>query len=212
MVHHRPHGPAVLPRRPGYLCVRPQNPQMPLNSLPELVESPRLLIRVAKPGDGAAFNEAILASLPDLAPWLGWVTPPPTLEQSEFNCRRAYARFLLNEDLMVFFFDRDSGALVGGSGLHGADWTNRKFEVGYWARSGYGGQGLMTEGVRALSDYALHELGANRVFLTCDDRNVRSWRLAERAGFTLEGLMVNERLNLQGQLRNTRVYARTPAA
>lgn len=94
---------------------------MPLSLLPEQLESPRLLIRVAKPGDGTVFNEAILGSLNDLAPWLGWVTPPPTLEQSEANCRRAYARYLLNEDLMVLFFAKDSGALVGGSGLHGAD-------------------------------------------------------------------------------------------
>lgn len=184
---------------------------MPLNELPEQLESPRLLIRVAKPGDGQAFNSAILESQRDLAPWLGWVTPPPTLEQSEFNCRRAYARYLLNEDLMVFFFDKQSGALIGGSGLHGADWSTRKFEVGYWSRTGFGGKGLITEGVRALSDYALHELGANRVFLTCDDKNIRSWRLAERAGFQLEGVMVNERLNLQGQLRSTRVYGRTVA-
>lgn len=70
---------------------------------------------------------------------------------------------------------------------------------------------MVTEGVRALSDYALRELGAHRVFLTCDDKNVRSWKLAERAGFKLEGILVNERLNLQGQLRNTRTYARTTA-
>lgn len=185
---------------------------MPLNVLPEQLESPRLLIRVARPGDGAVFNEAILDSLAELAPWLGWVTPPPTLEQSEFSCRRAYARYLLNEDLMVFFFAKESGALIGGSGLHGADWTARKFEVGYWCRTGHGGQGLVTEGVRALADHALDLLGAHRVFLTCDDRNVRSWRLAERAGFRLEGVMSNERLDLQGRLRNTRIYARTPAA
>ena len=158
------------------------------------------------------FNEAVLSSLPDLAPWLGWVTPPPTLEQSEFDCRRAYARYLLNEDLMALFFTQESGTLIGGSGLHRADWPTRKFEVGYWCRSGCGGKGLITEGVRALADHALKELGANRVFLTCDDANVRSWKLAERAGFKLEGIMRNERLNLQGQLRSTRLYARTPAA
>jgi RimJ/RimL family protein N-acetyltransferase len=191
--------------------LRPKNPPMPLNLLPEQLESPRLLIRVAKPGDGPAFNEAVVASLNDLAPWLGWVTPPPTVEQSEANCRRGYARYLLNEDLMVFFFEKNSGALVGGSGLHGPDWATRKFEVGYWCRTGYGGKGLITEGVRALSDYALNELGAARVFLTCDDKNTRSWKLAERAGFTLEGILVNERLNLRGELRNTRSYARTAA-
>lgn len=181
---------------------------MPSDFLPEQLDTERLHIRVAKPGDGAVFNEAILASLDDLSPWLGWVTPPPTLADSERNCRRAYARYLLNEDLMVFFFAKADGALVGGSGLHGADWGLRRFEMGYWCRSGYGGQGLISEGVRALADHALAELGAQRVFLTCDEQNLRSWKLAERVGFQLEGVLRKERLNLQGRLRNTRVYAR----
>jgi RimJ/RimL family protein N-acetyltransferase len=183
----------------------------PSNLLPEQLESERLLIRVAKPGDGAAFNAAIVRSLPELSPWLGWVTPAPTPEQSEWNCRKAYARFLVNEDLMAFFFLKDGGALIGGSGLHKADWSLRSFEMGYWCSSGFGGQGLMTEGVRALAEHALDVLRAKRVFLSTDELNTRSWRLAERAGFRLEGVLVNERLNLSGQPRNTRIYARTPA-
>lgn len=184
---------------------------MPLNHFREALESPRLWIRVARPGDGPAFNETIMESTKELAPWLGWVTPAPTLEQSENSCRRAYARFLMNEDLMVFLFDKGTGMLIGGSGLHGPDWSARKFEVGYWCRTGHGGHGLITEAVQTLSDYALRELAANRVFLSCDDQNVRSWKLAERAGFRLEGILIRERLNLQGHARNTRIYARTAA-
>jgi RimJ/RimL family protein N-acetyltransferase len=182
---------------------------MPLNNLPEQLESPRLVIRVARPGDGQVFNEAIRASLAELSPWLRWVTPPPTIEQSEHICRKAFARYLLNEDLMVLFFEKAAGVLVGGSGLHGVDWAARKFEVGFWGRTGHGGSGLITEGVRALCAHALRELGAHRLFLTCDENNMRSGKLAERAGFRLEGTMVNERLDLQGRLRNTRVYAMT---
>lgn len=182
-----------------------------LNQLPEQILTPRLLIRVAKPGDGLVFNQAIVESCAQLKTWLGWVSPAPTLEESEFSCRRAYARFLLNEDLMVFFFERESGTLIGGSGLHNANWRLRQFEVGYWCRNGWRGTGLMTEGVRALSDYALLELQANRVYLTTDNKNIASWKLAERCGFTLEGILRNERLNLQGELRDTRVYARISA-
>jgi RimJ/RimL family protein N-acetyltransferase len=177
-------------------------------SLPEQIESERLIIRVARPGDGAIFNAAILESIERLSPWLGWVTPAPTLEQSEASCRRAYARFLLNEDLMAFFFDKTSGYLVGGSGLHDADWELRHFEVGYWGHSNFSGHGLITEGVSALSDYALDHLNASRVFLTTDETNIASWRLAERAGFELEGILRNDRRNLSGGLRNTRVYSR----
>ncbi len=181
-----------------------------LSQLPENLESERLIVRVAKPGDGPVFNQAILESQPELAKWLAWVTPAPTLAESEFSCRRAYARFLLNEDLMAFFFLKDGGALVGGSGLHNANWSLRSFEVGYWGRTKFAGQGLIAEGVRCLADYALQELQAARVFLTTDEQNQASWRLAERAGFILEGTLRNERLNLQGTLRNTKVYSRIP--
>jgi RimJ/RimL family protein N-acetyltransferase len=179
--------------------------------LPERLETERLIIRVARPEDAAVFNAAILESRESLERWLGWVTPPPTLEDSLRDCKRAMARFLLNEDLMALFFLRDGGALVGGSGLHKANWTLRQFEVGYWGHPRHAGRGLMTEGVRALAEHALDELGASRVFLTVDDRNVASWRLAERAGFAYEGLLRNERFDLEGRLRDTRVYARVPA-
>jgi hypothetical protein len=81
------------------------------SSLPEQIETERLLVRVARPGDGRAFNAAIHRSLERLAPWLAWVTPPPTPEQSEASCCRAYARFLLNEDLMAIFIDKMSGSM-----------------------------------------------------------------------------------------------------
>lgn len=180
------------------------------DQLPETLQTERLLVRVARPGDGPMFNAAIVASHEHLRHWLGWVTPPPTLEASEASCRRAYARFLLNEDLMAFFIHRQTGELVGGSGLHHANWTLRQFEVGYWGHSGYLGSGLITEGVRALAEHALHTLRATRVYLTTDERNTASCRLAERAGFQLEGTLRNERLNLQGAMRNTRIYARVP--
>ena len=176
--------------------------------LPEQIESERLIIRVARPGDGAVFHEAITESLAQLAPWLCWVTPAPTPEDSEDSCCRAHERFLRNEDLMAFFFLKDGGTLVGGSGLHDADWDLRHFEVGYWGRSSFSGKGLITEGVRALADHALESLAASRVFLTTDTLNVASWKLAERAGFELEGILRNERWNLSGGLRDTRVYSR----
>ena len=178
------------------------------STLPEQIESERLIIRVARPGDGAVFHEAITESLAQLSPWLGWVTPAPAPEDSEASCRGAHERFLRNEDLMAFFFLKEGGKLVGGSGLHDADWDLRHFEVGYWGRSSYCGRGLMTEGVRALADHALDSLRATRVFLTTDTLNVASWKLAERAGFELEGILRNDRRSLSGGLRDTRVHSR----
>jgi RimJ/RimL family protein N-acetyltransferase len=181
------------------------------NTLPEQLLTERLLIRVAMPGDGQVYNAAVVESLPELAPWLQWASVAPTLDVSEKACRHAYGCFLLDEDLMAFFFDRTSGVLIGGGGLHKADWRLRKFEVGYWCRTGSGGRGLITEAVQCLSDYAMNDLRANRLVLTVDDRNIRSWRLAERTGFAYEGIHRNADLGPDGQLRHLRVYAKTAA-
>ena len=178
-----------------------------VDHLPEQLQSERLLIRVARPGDGPMLSDAIADSHAELAPWLGWVTPPPSPDEAEARCVAAHERFLRNEDLMAFFLAKETGELVGGSGLHKADWTLRQFEVGYWGRARFAGSGLMTEGVRALARHAIEVLGANRVFLTTDERNERSRRLAERAGFEFEGTLRRDRLDIEGKLRNTRVYA-----
>ena len=178
-----------------------------LDRLPERLHSERLLIRVARPGDGAMLAAAIADSHAELAPWLGWVSPPPTPDEAEARCLAAHERFERNEDLMALFLTKEGGELVGGSGLHKADWSLRQFEVGYWGRTRFAGSGLVTEGVRALARHAIDALGAHRVFLTTDERNLRSRALAERAGFEYEGTLRQDRLDLRGRLRNTRVYA-----
>jgi len=59
----------------------------------------------------------------------------------------------------------------------------------------------------ALARHPLDARGATRVFLATDERNERSRRLAERTGFEHEGTLRQDRLDLQGRLRDTRVYA-----
>jgi len=49
-----------------------------------------------------------------------------------------------------------------------------------------------------------------RVEIRCDAMNQRSRALAERAGFSLEGILKNECRNPQGGLRDTCVYACVP--
>ena len=59
---------------------------------------------------------------------------------------------------------------------------------------------------------AFDHLGARRVEIRMDDANVRSWQVAERAGFTLEALMRFDGVTPAGEPRSTRVYARVRGA
>ena len=66
----------------------------------------------------------------------------------------------------------------------------------------------MAEAVQALTRFAFDRLEARRVEIRMDAGNERSWRVAERAGFRLEGVLRGDSLTPAGELRDTRVYAR----
>ena len=187
-----------------------------LIEVPERIETERLVLRVPRRGDGPTVNAAVVASLIELQPWLPWAGAAPTVEESEATCRRQQGRFILREDIVMFMFLRDAdgreGELVGGTSLHRIDWALRRFEIGYWRKTGCAGRGYVTEAVRAMARMAFDHLGARRVEIRMDDANAPSWKVAERAGFTLEALMRFDANNPAGEPRSTRVYARVRGA
>ena len=187
-----------------------------LIDVPERIDTARLILRCPRRGDGAVVNPAVVASHAELDPWLPWATTLPSLAESEAHCRRQHARFILREDLVMLIFARDAsgteGELLGGTGLHRIDWALRRFEIGYWRKSGCEGRGVITEAVTAIARMAFDVLGARRVEIRMDDNNERSWKVAERAGFTLEALLRFDSATPGGEPRSTRVYARVRGA
>jgi RimJ/RimL family protein N-acetyltransferase len=180
-----------------------------LREVPTAFETARLIIRCPQPGDGAEMNTAVLESLEELRPWMPWAQTAPTVDESEASVRRGHARYLLREDLWLLLFLKGTQTLVGGSGLHRINWTVPKFEIGYWVRTRFAGQGYITEAVTGIADFAFATLGARRVEIRCDATNERSVAVARRAGFVLEGtLQCEARSHETGRLRDTLVFAR----
>lgn len=179
-----------------------------LLDFPDEIRSERLLIRAPRAGDGALLNASIVESLDELRPWMPWAQTCPTIEESEEVCRRAYLKFLAREDLMLLLFSPDMSTHIGGSGLHRIDWSTPRFEIGYWLRTSFCGQGLMTEAVGAITNFAFETLHAQRVEIHCDDLNLRSARVATRCGFALESIRRRDSRDHEGRLRDARVYVR----
>lgn len=170
----------------------------------------RLLIRMPKPGDGKAMFESINASLDELKPWLPFAHFKQTEEDVEINIREAHLKFLSREDLRLLVFLKNSGKLIASSGLHRINWEIPKFEIGYWMDSRYAGKGYMTEAVQGMTEFAAVELKAHRIEIRCDTQNVKSAAIPERLGFTLEGILRNDALEIGSttKLRDTSVYAK----
>jgi RimJ/RimL family protein N-acetyltransferase len=180
-----------------------------LLDVPERIVTERLELRAVTSGSGARVNEAIVESHAQLAPWMPWANPCPKPDDSEEWCRRAQARFIVRDDLQYhgYLLDR-SDTFVCSAGLFNLNWSVPRGEVGYWLRTRFTGQGYMTEAVNALCTMAFEKLAMQRIELRCNDRNLRSARVAERAGFQLEGVLRHQALSADGTLRDSRVYAR----
>jgi RimJ/RimL family protein N-acetyltransferase len=178
-----------------------------LFDLPDRLESERLILRSPMPGDGQVVHEAIVESWESLRRWMPWARERPTLEQSEEVARRARANFIARTDLPVALFLRDGTTYVGGSGLHRFDWSVPRFEIGYWVRRSFEGHGYVTEAVKTLTHFAFTALAAERVEIHCSHRNERSQRVAERAGYVLEGRLRNHGREVGGELRDTLIYS-----
>ncbi|SFM29792.1 Protein N-acetyltransferase, RimJ/RimL family [Paenibacillus sp. 1_12] len=179
-----------------------------LYSISESFESKRLLIRAPLWNDGVKVNEAVKESIEELRPWMPWAQNIPTMEESEIGIRQSRLKFLDRTDLRLLLILKGTDELIGSSGLHRIDWQSRKFEIGYWVRTSFSNQGYITEAVEAITNFAIHELQANRIEIRCDDRNQRSARVVERLGFHLEGILRNDKCDVDGSLRNTMLFSK----
>jgi RimJ/RimL family protein N-acetyltransferase len=183
-----------------------------LLDIPDHFETARLQVRAPRPGDGAVIHASIVETLEDLRRHpssMPWAQEEPSADRSEENARRGAANWIIRADFPVFAFLRTTGEHVGNCGLHRFNWETRVFEIGWWCRKRFQGQGLITEAALALTEFAFIRLGARRVWCMADEENQRSWGVAERIGFEHEGTLRSERCDPDGTRRTMRVYAAT---
>lgn len=179
-----------------------------LLDFPYSFETERLTIRGPLPGDGPRMRAAVHESQAALEPWMPWAVKIDSEEQYEVRLREGRLRYLSREDLWMILLLKGTNTIIGSSGLHRIDWSVPRFEIGYWVRTTYEGQGYITEAVGGITRLAFETLRAQRVEIRCDARNERSAAVARRAGYKLEAtLHDHERHHVTGDLRDTLVFA-----
>jgi [ribosomal protein S5]-alanine N-acetyltransferase len=101
--------------------------------------------------------------------------------------------------------DRIIGRMALGNVVYGA-WRNAT--VGYWVAADAAGRGHATEALVLCCQFAFTHAGLHRVQPAIIPRNRRSIRVAEKAGFRLEGRALRY-LNIAGRWEDHDVYAMT---
>ena len=181
-----------------------------LPHIPVLVTTERLELRAPDLSHVAGLTRAVRESLPELQVYMPWATDDYDEQGCEASLRGAMADFITKRDLRYHVFEKATGQLIGSTGLHRIRWDVPRFEVGYWLASARTGNGFTTEAARAMTSLALEQLGAKRVDIRCDDRNLASAAVAVKCGFTLDGVLRNWTVGVDGTVRDERVYSKLP--
>lgn len=108
------------------------------------------------------------------------------------------------------FLQRDArtGQAFGSTSLFDIDPAHRRMELGHtWVGRGHRRTAANTEAKRLLLGHAFDVLGAVRVQLKCDERNVRSAQAIERIGAVREGVWRNQMILADGHRRNAVVFS-----
>ena len=174
------------------------------------IETDRLLLRPPQAGDGTVLFEGMEETFDQLHQWMNpWAKELGTAQEAEATCRRAHARFILREDMMVLVFDKATNKFIGASGLHRFDWTLLRFEIGYWVRASAQGKGYATDIANALTRYAFGALDARSVMIGYAAGNEHSKNVIEKLGFEFEGCATLAHELPNGNIVDELTYSRT---
>ena len=157
---------------------------------PYRIETDRLVIRCYDPfADAPLLKECVDSSIDHLLPWMPWARfEPQTIEEKVELLRRFRANFDGDVDYAFGVFSRDGSRQLGGAGLHtrGGDGA---LEIGYFIRADSVGQGLATELSAVLTRVGFERCRVERMDIKIDPENVRSIRVPEKLGYTLEATL-----------------------
>jgi ribosomal-protein-alanine N-acetyltransferase len=149
-----------------------------------VIETPRLLIRLAEDRDAEPF--LAIHTDPDVIRWLGGPRPKTVGDELERIARRR----TMQEELgftMWTVEERATNEVVGLAGLFPVEEIGDEIEVAYHFRKDRWGRGYATEAAQACLDYGFEAARLPRVVGLVAPQNTASARVLEKCGMELVG-------------------------
>lgn len=174
--------------------------------VPDTVQTSRLTLRRWRISEAAELKTAIDSSLAHLQRWMPWAMAEPSpLEAIEQRIAKFEAQFDYGLEWLFAIRSRETGEVLGGTGLHPRIGPYG-LEIGYWLAQSATGKGYATEAAEALTRVALEQLGVTHTQIRCDPGNVASAAIPRRLRYRHVLTIENETFAPTGSLRDTIVW------
>jgi len=155
----------------------------------ELKVSSSIMLKQMGEHDAKDIFDAIDKQRDYLGKWLPFVAFTKKLEDTQAFIA-SVTKVAMDEREYIFTI-RQNSKFIGLIGFRDTDRINRKSEIGYWLLEEYQGQGIVTQAVAKLCDFAFDKLVLNRIQIKCAVGNEPSRKIPRRLKFTYEGIERN---------------------
>lgn len=146
-----------------------------------------LLLRSFEPEDAQELFKTVDATREHLRPWLPWVDMSTKPEHSLQFIQQSKIQQRNQEGIALgIIYNR---RIIGSMGMHNWDHTLKKAQLGYWIAKEYQGKGIIQRCLAAFIDFLFNKAGLNKAEIHFMVNNSRSARVAEQAGFKVEGII-----------------------
>jgi RimJ/RimL family protein N-acetyltransferase len=145
--------------------------------------------------DDVAVLPALINGDPEIERWLELMPSPYTKQDAREWIARSAEAWRSGQFLPFAVVEAASGQVVGGLGFNSIDLDSASGEIGYWLSAAARGRGLTTRALRLVTLWGFHALALERIQVRAELENVASCRVAEKAGYTREGVIRSSRFN-----------------
>jgi ribosomal-protein-serine acetyltransferase len=169
----------------------------------------KILLRPYEKKDAVELHRIIVASSKEIWPWLPFAHEGYALKETKMWLKQGPEQWKAGMAHNMAICDAVTGEQIGGAGINEINPMNKCANLGYWVRSDRTGQGIAVTATRMLAKWGFEVLKLNRIEIHVAADNVRSLRVAEKAGAKREGIFRNKML-LDGQIHDSVMHSLIP--
>jgi ribosomal-protein-serine acetyltransferase len=148
--------------------------------------APDIELRPFEAADAKTLFSLIRQNRAHLDPWLRWSGRVQSADAARALIERFAEKYRQGDGFHAGLWVGET--LAGGIVVHYINRESRKTEIGYWLGAEYTGKGLVTRACRAVIDRLFADEEMHRVEIQAVTDNLPSRAVAERLGFTFEGV------------------------
>ncbi len=167
------------------------------------------IIRPLAENDLLPYFEMVERNRPRLEQFFtGTVSRTRTLADTQAFLADIAERVQARTYLPYVIVDEATGRFIGFLDLKNIDWSIPKSEVGCYVDAAAAGQGVATRAFQVFCAYCFAEFKLRKLFLRTHESNTAARRVAEKAGFAVEGVIRCDYKTTAGEVVDLIYYGR----